>query len=48
MANQRYLNSIGTYNTHYPNGDAAYIGQSYVPLQSEWLPLPGVNRRRLL
>ena len=37
----------GYYNP-YPNNNLAYIGQSYVPQNNEWLPLPGVNRRRPL
>ena len=56
MSNTGYLNSFGTYNngqygslgynTHYSNNDVAYVGQSYVPPQNQWLPLPGVNRRQ--
>ncbi|CAF1229356.1 unnamed protein product [Adineta steineri] len=38
--------NTGSLNRYGNNNDLAYIGQSYVPLNNEWLPLPGVNRRR--
>jgi hypothetical protein len=34
------------FNLQYNVNSQAYVGQSYVPSSSEWLPLPGVNRRR--
>ncbi|CAF0978305.1 unnamed protein product [Adineta ricciae] len=48
-----YPNSFNAYGTGqyggsgspYPDDLQAYIGQSYVPQNNEWLPLPGVNRR---
>ncbi|UJR10960.1 hypothetical protein I4U23_015145 [Adineta vaga] len=51
-----YPNAFNAYGTgqysssglggQYPYSNQAYIGQSYVPQNNEWLPLPGVNRRR--
>ncbi|CAF1421664.1 unnamed protein product [Rotaria sp. Silwood1] len=55
LSNYGYMNWPSTYSTgqsgtfgfRYQDWPRllAYIGQSYVP-SNEWLPLPGVNRRR--
>jgi hypothetical protein len=48
IGSNEYPNMYNTYWTgpQYSNNFQAYIGQSYMPLNNEWLPLPGVNRRR--
>lgn len=50
IGNNDYPNMYNTYWTgpQYSNNLLAYIGQSYIPFDYEWLPLPGVNRRQRL
>ncbi len=34
------------YNLQYTDNQQPYTGQSYIPYNNEWLPLPGRDRRR--
>lgn len=41
-------NGIVPFTGQFPSNSQAYVGQSYMPINNEWLPLPGVNRRQQL
>ncbi len=34
------------FNLEYTDNQQPYTGQSYIPYNNEWLPLPGRDRRR--
>lgn len=53
MSNYRYPSWYNTFTgSNYGGGMTRYssqyanVGQSYMPTNSEWLPLPSANRRR--